>query len=58
MNPIIAYCGLCSIRACGLERQVSNCATCAGYAACDKLAGFFKQAPAAQATLEEIRRTL
>ena len=52
------YCGLCPIRACSLERKVANCAYCAEYDACDKLAGFFKGAPAAQATLDEIRRML
>jgi hypothetical protein len=51
------YCGQCPIRACGVERQVTNCADCADYA-CEKLAGFFAQAPAAKANLEEIRRTL
>ena len=52
------YCGICPIRACSLERKVANCAYCAEYDACDKLAGFFKGAPAAQATLDEIRRML
>ena len=52
------YCTMCPIRACGVERKVTNCAYCADYAACDKLAGFFAQAPAAKMALEEIRRTL
>jgi len=52
------YCALCPIRACGTTRQVTNCAYCADYAACDKLADFFKMAPAAKLTLDEIRHTL
>jgi hypothetical protein len=52
------YCSQCPIRACGVERKVTNCAYCADYATCEKLAGFFNQAPAAKATLDEIRRTL
>ena len=52
------YCLQCPIRACGVERKVANCAYCADYGACEKLAGFFAQAPAAKTTLDEIRRTL
>ena len=52
------YCSQCPIRACGVERKVTNCAYCAEYSACEKLAGFFVQAPAAKTMLEEIRRTL
>jgi hypothetical protein len=52
------YCTMCPIRACGVERKVTNCAYCADYAACDKLAGFFAQAPSAKMALDEIRRTL
>jgi len=52
------YCGQCPIRACGVERMVANCAYCADYVGCEKLAGFFVQAPAAKTTLDEIRRTL
>ncbi len=52
------YCGQCPVRACGVERQVANCAYCADYAACEKLAGFFTTVPAAKMTLDEIRRTL
>jgi hypothetical protein len=52
------YCSQCPIRACGVERKVTNCAYCADYSTCEKLAGFFTQAPAAKTTLDEIRRTL
>jgi hypothetical protein len=53
----IAYCGLCEIRACGLKRNVRNCAFCPEYA-CEKLAGFFAMAPAAKTALEAIRKAL
>jgi hypothetical protein len=52
------YCSQCPIRACGIERKVTNCAYCTDYVGCEKLAGFFTQAPAAKMTLDEIRRTL
>jgi hypothetical protein len=52
------YCPQCPIRACGVTRQVANCAHCAEYNACDKLAGFFKSVPDARVTLDGIRATL
>ncbi len=52
------YCPQCPIRACGLLHKVANCAHCAEYAACDKLADFFKSAPDARVRLDEIRATL
>ena len=52
------YCGQCPIRACGVAHQVANCAYCADYNACDKLAGFFKSVPDARVTLDGIRRAL
>ena len=52
------YCAHCPIRACGVGRQVANCAYCADYATCDKLAGFFNSVPTAKATLDAIRLTL
>jgi len=52
------YCPQCPIRACGVARQVANCAFCGDYATCDKLAGFFAQAPAAKTTLDEIRQAV
>jgi len=52
------YCGQCPIRACGVTHKVANCAYCAEYNACDKLAGFFKTVPDARVRLDEIRRAL
>jgi hypothetical protein len=52
------YCGQCPIRACGIERKVTNCAYCAEYASCEKLTGFLNQVPTAKASLERIRRAL
>ena len=51
------YCGKCEIRACAVARGVINCAHCDDYG-CEKLAGFFKFAPEAQAALETIRKAL
>jgi hypothetical protein len=50
------YCPHCPIRACGVVHKVANCAYCADYNACDKLAGFFKSVPDARVTLDSIRR--
>ncbi len=52
------YCAECPVRACGRERQLVNCAYCADYAGCEKLAHFFTLAPAAKENLEAIRLTL
>jgi hypothetical protein len=52
------YCSNCPIRACGVEKGVVNCAYCSDYETCEKLAGFFGQAPAAKATLDAIRQSL
>jgi len=52
------HCLECDIRACGIERGVANCAHCAGYDGCDKLARFFGFVPAAKETLDAIRRAL
>ncbi len=51
----ISYCGLCEIRACGLQRKLSTCAACPEYA-CQKLTNFFAMAPAAKASLEKLRQ--
>ena len=52
------HCLECDIRACGIEHQVANCAHCAEYDGCEKLARFFGSVPDAKATLDGIRRTL
>jgi hypothetical protein len=36
------YCGLCQVRACGVAREVANCARCADYP-CPKLASFWQK---------------
>jgi len=51
------YCAECAIRACGVEHGVANCAACPDYA-CEKLLGFFKMVPAAQATLDRAHAAL
>ena len=52
------YCPQCPIRACGVALKVTNCAHCADYVTCDKLAGFLSTVPSAKVRLDEIRRTL
>ncbi|MBI5032575.1 MAG: DUF3795 domain-containing protein [Chloroflexi bacterium] len=52
------YCGQCPIRACGVSHNVANCAHCADYNACDKLADFFKLVPDARVRLDQVRSTL
>jgi hypothetical protein len=48
----------CDIRACGMERDVVNCAYCADYDGCEKIEGFFGFVPDARATLDAIRQGL
>jgi hypothetical protein len=50
-GPQIGHCAQCEIRLCGLEKGNINCAACAEYATCEKLAGFLKNVPDAKATL-------
>ena len=52
-----SHCYECEIRACGVERDVANCAHCPDYA-CEKLEGFFGMAADARTVLDEIRRSL
>lgn len=52
-----SHCFECDIRACGLERNVVNCAHCADYG-CDKLERFFGFAPDARTILDGIRAGL
>ncbi len=52
------HCAECQIRACGLAHGVANCAHCADYATCEKIAGFFQMVPSARATLDGVRASL
>ena len=54
---LCGYCFECQVRACGMERDVVNCAYCDDYA-CEKLEGFFGMAPHARTTLDSIRAGL
>lgn len=51
------YCSQCEIRACGLGRNVANCAHCSDYA-CEKLGKFFDMVPQAKETLDAIKAGL
>jgi hypothetical protein len=54
-GPVLNYCQVCEIRACGRSRALPNCARCPDYA-CEKLTKFLAAAPAARQNLEEIRK--
>ena len=49
------HCAECEIRACGVAREVINCAHCADYV-CETLESFFGLVPDALAVLEGIRQ--
>jgi len=50
-------CKTCPVRACGIERNVANCAHCREYP-CQKLEEPFALAPQGKQKLDEIRSTL
>ena len=52
------HCLECNIRACGVERELLNCAHCGEYDTCEKIAGFIEFVPYVRATLDEIRSGL
>lgn len=52
---LFSHTKVCEIRKCGLDRKVANCAHCDEYA-CEKLTAFFKMAPQAKTTLDEISK--
>lgn len=53
----IEYCAMCEVRACAVERGVTNCAHCAQYA-CETLEGFFAHATDTRSVLDEIHDSL
>ncbi len=53
-KKLLAYCGQCETRKCGLERSLANCAACPDYA-CEKPSKFLEAAPEAKKNLEEER---
>jgi hypothetical protein len=54
---LVAFCNDCEIRACGLERELANCAYCGDYP-CVKLNKMFDQTSEARKNLDEIRGDL
>ena len=54
---LIGHCSVCEIRKCGQKKNILNCAYCDKYS-CEKLNQFFKMAPEAKTTLDEIRNIL
>jgi hypothetical protein len=51
------HCSECDIRACGVAREVQNCAYCDDYL-CERLERFFGFVPAAKTKLDSIRSVL
>ena len=57
-ETLCSHCAVCSVRACGKERGVVNCAHCADYAGCEKLEAFFEHAPNLRDVLDGIRKQI
>lgn len=54
-SRVFSYCNVCEIRKCGKEKNVVNCASCAGYP-CERLSKLFAEYSKAKETLDEVRR--
>jgi hypothetical protein len=54
---LTGYCYECAVRACAMDRGMTNCAHCPEYA-CDKIESFFGMAPQARTSLDGIRAGL
>ncbi|MCP4135925.1 MAG: DUF3795 domain-containing protein, partial [bacterium] len=56
---LFGHCQTCSVRLCGQEEQVENCAHCGSYS-CEKLDGLLKfiPNPAPRKNLENIRKDM
>jgi hypothetical protein len=52
------YCADCPVRACGMARNVANCAHCEDYEACGTLQSFIADIPNAKTNLDAIRARL
>ena len=53
----ISYCNMCEVRACAIEKSVTNCAYCEDYG-CETLKKFFDMVPHVRELLEEIRKAI
>jgi len=53
----VSHCGVCEIRACGIEKEVENCAYCPDYI-CAKLEKFFEMVPSCREQLNGIHAGL
>jgi hypothetical protein len=51
------YCAMCGIRKCAQEHSLATCAGCAEYS-CEKLTGFWQNAPQARENLEALRKAM
>ncbi|MCX8131916.1 MAG: DUF3795 domain-containing protein [Clostridia bacterium] len=54
-DTVFGYCKVCEIRACGMEKELENCAGCSSYG-CDKLESFLKNVPEVRERLEKLRK--
>ncbi|UCF79870.1 MAG: DUF3795 domain-containing protein [Candidatus Eiseniibacteriota bacterium] len=56
-DNVFSHTKVCEIRKCGREQAVVTCGHCGDYG-CDKITEFFKMAPDAKMTLDNIRKDL
>lgn len=56
-DKLMKWCSECPTRACVIEREMENCATCDDYG-CEKLLKVFEMSADAKTNLERIRATL
>ena len=56
-DRVVGQCLVCTVRKCGREKGVANCAYCEEYI-CDELGKYFAMAPVMKENLEEIRKGL
>jgi hypothetical protein len=56
-DRVVGHAHVCTVRKCGQEKGVINCAYCEDYI-CDELGKYFEMAQVMKANLEEIRKGL
>jgi hypothetical protein len=55
-GPHLAYCGICEIRKCCIQKKLPHCARCDEYR-CGKLMKFHENASESRERLEELRKS-
>jgi len=56
IEPIYKHCKECSVRVCGLEKNVQNCGECLNYKICPKIASLHKQIPEGKKVCDEVNK--